>query len=72
MQEIKDHKEKYVSTIMCGNCMYALLGDPGYPEPPGLRGKSGSGQKGNHCMYLNDVIVAIIIIFRCKWRYERS
>ena len=26
--------------------MYVLLGDPGYPGPPGLRGDSG--QKGYH------------------------
>ena len=32
--------------VISGNCMYVLLGDPGYPGPPGLRGESG--QKGNH------------------------
>ena len=26
--------------------MYVLLGDPGYPGPPGLRGEGG--QKGNY------------------------
>ena len=28
----------YYTNVMCGNCMYALLGDPGYPGPPWLRG----------------------------------
>ena len=32
------------TNIISGNCMYVLLGDPGYPGPPGLRGESG--QKG--------------------------
>ena len=39
--------------------MYVLLGDPGYPGPPGLRGEIG--QKGNHCMYVNDLIVTMVI-----------
>ena len=39
--------------------MYVLLGDPGYPGPLGLRGESG--QKGNHCTYVNDLIVTMVI-----------
>ena len=35
--------------------MYVLLGDPGYPRPPGLRGESG--QKG--------MSVHIIIYYMC-------
>ena len=33
------------TNVISGNCMYVLLGDPGYPGPPGLRGESG--QKGS-------------------------
>ena len=35
------------TNVISGNCMYVPLGDPGCPGPPGLRGESGSGQKGN-------------------------
>ena len=34
------------TNVISGNCMYVLLGDPGYPGPPGLRGESG--HKGNY------------------------
>ena len=43
--------------------MYVLLGDPGYPGPPGLR--EDSGQKGNHN---NRVVLMLYCYFRCKRR----
>ena len=54
---------KYTNVIS-GNCMYVLLGDPGYPGPIGLRGESG--QKGNHntrvmCYCVINVIPMITI-----------
>ena len=42
--------------------MYVLLGDPGYPGPPGLRGGiEERGQKGNHdiSIYYNCYLVSI-------------
>ena len=49
------------TNAISGNCMYVLLGDPGYPGPPGLRGDSG--QKGNHN---NRVMSLLYGQFRCK------
>ena len=37
--------------------MYVLLGDPGYPGPPGLRRESG--QKGNH----NNTVMMSLLYF---------
>ena len=35
------------TNVISGNCMYVLLGDPGYPGPPGQTGLRGDrGQKG--------------------------
>ena len=30
------------TNVISGNCMYVLLGDPGYPGPPGEGGQKGS------------------------------
>ena len=55
------------TNVIPGNCMYVLLGDPGYPGPPGVTGLRGeSGQKGinNHYIY-NNMKSLLHCYFRC-------